>query len=374
MLGIRPILAPSTPASGPTPAPAPADASAPQDRVTLSASAPAPPQPTSSAPATPPQSKTVNPFPIIKGITDYCHNVHFSQEEAPEQHGVVYEQRLDGSIVDLEAPGQTTPDIPAAGPDIPAEAVKDNRVVIYVDGIHQDRGTQQDQIHRLLQAPPTHPDHGASVEQPVIGIHEGVGRTFAADLGRITMDWLYLKGVQTHGVPVDWLRDKIYLFDPVVKSVHDEIRQSLEAGRDVQLVAHSGGGQETALALNMISREEHGRFKDAIRDHVRVLALAPAAAPQDYEAAGVKPENLLYTGSRQDPLWNFAHHFIHPVCVPCNLPAVAAGLKTLWMLTHFNGLPYHSPDYIFWQNLQPNGSSRINDFLAGAPGGNYPLP
>jgi hypothetical protein len=314
------------------------------------------------------------PAEVQQGVDRWLEDLRNAPREPGELMGVVYEQYADGSTRVLAAPGTTTPDLPPDGPNIPNDAVVNNRVVIYADGIHQRISTQQDQIHRLLQADPHDPKDGVNVGQPVIGVHEAVGKSALDDGTRIAADLAYTKAVQGRYMPLAWVRKAAYRADPTVKSVHDEIRQSLEAGRDVLLCMHSGGGAISALALNLLAHENHGKWKNAIRDHVRVLALSTAAAARDFELAGVKPENLYYTGSRQDPVHNIMHHFIHPYNFLGNFPfigtAIADGLKAA-MDPKFG--PYHSPDYILWANAR-GGHSRIQDFIDGAPGGNYVLP
>lgn len=323
----------------------------------------------------PTQASHTNPISILRGIARYVREIRREGEEPPEVRGVVFEQYEDGRVQILKRQWEQQPDIPPGGqPDIPADAVRDNRVVIYTDGIQQGIWNQKDQIRRLLQAPRQHPDHGGSVDQPVIGIHEGKHLHARDAIKRIAMDWTYLKALQGRFVPEPWVHKKIFTADPVVKSVHHQIRQSLQAGRDVQLVAHSGGGAETALALTMLSREDGGRWKNVIKNHVRVLAMAPAVSKKDYELAGVKPENVFYTGSANDPLYHWASHYVTPALAMSNLPTLKAGIESLLMLRDRDPLPYHAPDYIFWRNVQPDGTQRIQTYLDGGPGGQFELP
>jgi hypothetical protein len=289
-------------------------------------------------------------------------------------HGEVYEHFADGRTTLLAAPGATVPDLPSSGaPTIPDEAVKDGRVVIYVDGIQESEAAQCTKIANLLQAPASPDSFGCDVGQPVIAIHEGVGRTVVSDLGRITYDLLQLKRSQTSlGRPEAQLQ-AVAKHDPAVKAIHDEIRQSLEAGREVTLVSHSGGGCETALALTLLEHEEGGRFKQSIADHVRLLELSPAASSRDFILAGVKPENLYHTGSRKDPLWQFASHYVNPCNPFANLMVAVGGAESLYHLaTNYHG-PYHDPNYIFWKNVDPSGMQPIQAFLDGGPGGEHPL-
>jgi hypothetical protein len=287
-------------------------------------------------------------------------------------HGLVFEQYADGRVVELKHAEETTPDVPPGGPDIPADAVHNSRVVIYVDGIHELISTQHDNIHRLLQAPRNDPKHGASVDQPVIGIHEATGLNAGTDGTRIAIDLAWLKALQGKYLPTSWVRKACFRSDPPIRSVHNEIKQSLEAGREVQIALHSGGGPETAVALTLLAREDGGKWKNAIRNHVRILAMAPACSNKDFELAGVKSENIYYTASEHDPVYRFAHKYV----APKNQVLLAARAARVGAELLFNreSIPYHAPDYIFWRNVQPDGKQRIQAFLDGGPGGEHILP
>ena len=150
-----------------------------------------------------------------------------------------------------------------------------------------------------------------------------------------------------------------------MKSVHDEILQCLKAGHDVTLAAHSGGGAESALALTILKREGYGQ---AIADHVRLLEFAPAAAPEDFTLAGMKAENLYYTGSHQDPVWALFHNYVQP---PLQPQVLANVLRALNDLAHPDAVQYHSPYYIFANNETPGGKSAIQQFLNGGAGGDH---
>ncbi|MHB2015426.1 MAG: hypothetical protein ACYCW6_00620 [Candidatus Xenobia bacterium] len=294
---------------------------------------------------------------------DYVDDVATAKKEPSDEHGIVYLEDADGSWCTLKTSGQTTPD----GRDIPDRAVKNNRVVISVDGIHQSFAKHRQQIESLLESSRPH-GYGANVGQPVVGIHEGVGRNILADLWRIEIDRDCLSALEGHALPVSRIHRVAYHEDPAVKAVYDEVRQSLEQHRDVQLVVHSGGGAETALALTLLSREG---FQDAVRQHVRVAALAPAASRKDFEKAGLKAENIFYSGSKRDPVWRLCHHYVPSWLAFMHVPIA---LSSLYELAHQHNFQYHSPDYIFARNVLPDGSSRIQRFLDGGRGGEYTLP
>jgi len=311
-------------------------------------------------------SSAAPPKEVCEGVERYERNLSLTPAESPEVHGLVYEQYADGRVTVLKHAPHTTPDIPSTGPDIPADAVKDNRVFIYVDGIHQDLACQHDQIHRLLQAPRKDPSQGVSADQPVIGIHEAAGVNAGIDGTRIALDLGWLKALQGHFLPMSIIRTAAFRSDMAVKSVHDEVKQSLAAGRDVQIALHSGGGAETALALNLIAREDGGRWKNVIRDHVRILALAPAASFKDFEVAGVKKDSIYYTASQHDPVYKLAHAYVPPSQMAVLLArSTAVGVHLLF---NPDVGPVHAPDYIFWRNMEPDGSQPIQAFLDGGAG------
>ncbi len=307
--------------------------------------------------------------PPISAVTQYIHDFYHAPREPSSMQGLVFEEQPDGSVETLRRSSQTTPDVPAAGPDIPANAVKNNRVLMEVDGIHEVLAKQEDQIHRLLEATPADHDNGASVGQPVIGIHEATGSNIFADGFRIAKDLSILKALQGHALPCSWARTVAFYVDPTVRSIHNEVRQSLEAGRDCQMVVHSGGGAETALALSILAREDGGRWKNQISQHVRILALSPACAVKDFERAGVNADGVYYTASRRDPLYQMSHQYVPPILSGLLLArGVVAGLPLLW---NQQAIAYHSPDYIFWRNMEPDGKQRIQGYLDGGSGGDH---
>lgn len=75
------------------------------------------------------------------------------------------------------------------------------------------------------------------------------------------------------------------------------------------MVAHSGGGAITALALNQLSNDGYRRV---IHDHVRMLSMAGFAAAQDYVDAGVDPSNVLYLGEKADAVAVTGSTYVNP--------------------------------------------------------------
>lgn len=300
---------------------------------------------------------------------DYVQARESTEEEPIDHRGIVYEQTRNGEINVLKLSGQTKPELPA---DIPASAVNaDGRVVIYVDGIHQEITEQHRQIRSFFhgQVP-----SGADVEQNVIGIHEGAGKSGFHDGVRIGKALFMLKLLQNRVIPLEWASKQIYKIDPAIKAVHDEVKQSLLAGRKVQLITHSGGGAETATALTLLARQG---MKQEITDNVRVLSMASAAAHKDFTKAGVKAENIYYTGSENDPVYSIFRHYLGPLSIGSAVGFAVDSARYLYDIIKGKDTPvvyhYHSPDYIFDRNVV-DGSQRIQKFLNGGPGGKFPLP
>lgn len=323
-----------------------------------------------------PQTPPVEPVPpdvpdpeganvVPEGADDFVSAMTEAREEPLPLRGVVFQQSPGQRIRVLRNSGETKDTLPA---DIPASAVKNNRVVIYSDGIHHELPEEERHIEMFLQG--ASPE-GANVLQDVIGIHEGAGKSTFHDSMRIGKVLGLRKLLESGLVSPQWASKKLFAIDPAVKSVHDEVKQSLLAGRKVQLMAHSGGGAETAAALTLLKREGMG---DQIRDNVRLLSIAPAASYKDLVQSGVKEENLYYTGSKHDPVYSVFHHHLGALSVGSDIGFGVAAGKFLVSMLHKdpNRMVYHSPDYIFAHNMDENGQ-RIQRFLDGGPGGYYEL-
>lgn len=285
-------------------------------------------------------------------------------EEPPDMRGLLFQQNPDGKVTILARSGQTDPDSP---PDIPSEAVHDNRVFISVDGIGQDWTRHREQISDWFQGGA---EYGVDLGGPVIGIHEGEGKNTLSDSWRILKNVVALKKLQIGGERSEDFRQSVYANDPSVKTVYDQLTQSLKAGREVTFMAHSGGAAQVALALALYAADaKHGREK--IAAGVRVLGTAPAASFEDFTSVGVREENVLVTGSTRDPVFQMFRNFWTPQKPFSLLPSVA---RTLWSGGRFllQPGPYHQGEHIF-QHHQKDGSHRLGEFLAGGPGGRYPF-
>src|SRR2546430_1695732 len=122
-----PVL--DAPSQGSTP---PSVERGPVDSVMLGVSSPGPaatsaPAPASTptpapTPAPPPTPRKIDPFPAIEGVNRYCRDMRETDQSEPTLHGIVFEQYADGTVKVLERPGETVPDVPAGGPDIPSDA------------------------------------------------------------------------------------------------------------------------------------------------------------------------------------------------------------------------------------------------------------
>lgn len=286
---------------------------------------------------------------VVPGsVTSTIHDFVAPQQADPQsQQGAIYMTNPDGTYQVLAGNGQTSP----TGHTLPASAVANNRVVIGVEGIGDQINTYSDWTHAYMQ----HTGPGTfNVGQPVETVHEGELPTLGAEVNRSTQDIASTKVIENGGHVNP---SEAYANDPAVKTLHDVIQQQLDAGHDVVLVPHSGGGPESALALNMLSQQG---YHAQIGQHVRVMSLAGAAAPQDYADAGVQPQNILYTASHQDPIGNFGRTYIDPA----NPQSVIKAASVLGEPSH------HTNTELFQMNTQPDGHNVLGDFMAGGPGGN----
>ena len=277
--------------------------------------------------------------------------------------GLLFQQNVDGRVTVLARSGQTDP---GSEPDIPEEALHGDRVFISVDGIGQDWSRHREQISDWFQGGV---DYGVDLGGPVIGIHEGEGKNTLADSWRILKNVVALKKLQVGGGRSERVRQDIYANDPSVKTIFDQLAQSLKAGRDVTFMAHSGGAAQVALALALYGPDSQRR--DEIADRVRVLGTAPAASFEDFASAGVREENILVTGSTRDPVFEIFRNYWTPQKPVSLLPVLG---RAAWSGARFllQPGPYHQGNHIFPYHQQ-EGGHRLGDFLAGGPGGSYPL-
>jgi hypothetical protein len=293
---------------------------------------------------------------------------HRADPEPSSMFGMVYAHHPHGHVHTLALSGQTTPQpAPGCGPLIPDKDAPDGRVVFFVDGIQQSRAGESHEINSLLQSSEA---AGCDVRQPVIAVHEGKRASRFKDIARITREVFLLKEAQMPWANTARLLTKCG-FDPAVKALHDELRQSMDAGRTVTLAAFSGGGEEAALALQLLSLEDGGAMREQLAERVRVLALSPAASREDFLLAGIRPQNLYLSASRKDPLYKYSKNFVHPFNLVANIPAVIGGLNAVAHLLNQTDMRTHNTHYIFGKNVTSQGDKPIQAFLDGGPGGQY---
>ena len=290
--------------------------------------------------------------------------VYGPTEDPPELRGALFQQERDGTVKILRTSGQTSPTSP---PDIGQDAAANGEVFISVNGIDQDWAGHRQQIKDWYHGGFS---TGANWNRPIIGIHEGDRKT-ASDQVRILKNTLILKVLQSGFAPVDTVKKAAYQNDPSVKTIYDQLRQSLEVGRKVTLMAHSGGGSQVALAMSILAREKDGLWEDAIGDKVRVMATAATATRDDLVRAGVKEENVFMTYSKKDAVPGF---YRTPTDLRRPFSLLRAGVRGgyLRLREKMNPGPWHQGHYIFEHNMTPQGS-RIVNFLEGGKSGTYPI-
>jgi hypothetical protein len=302
---------------------------------------------------------------LIRPLAKRPREIYLPQEEPPNLKGLLFMQKRDETVEVLRYSGESSPETP---PDIPDEAVIDGRVYISVDGIGQNWDKHRSQIRDWFHGGA---DYGVKIPGPVIGIHEGEGKSSLHDGVRVFKNTLFTKALQK-GVSPDTVREKIYHNDPSVKAIHDQLAQSLRVGREVTLMAHSGGGSQVALALALMAQDENNDWKPAISEKVRVLGTASAGHRKDLEWARVASDNIMMTGSERDPVYRFYRNHIDVEKPWTLLRFLSDGVGGAIKFALKPG-PFHQGEYIFAQNI--NGEShRIGDFLSGGVGRDAPLP
>ena len=295
------------------------------------------------------------------------YRVYSLQEEPPELRGLLFQQERNGDVRVLKYSGQTNPDGP---PDIPEDAAIDDEVFISVDGIGQDWDRHRSQIQDWFHGGA---DYGTELRRPIIGIHEGEGKSGLHDGLRIVKNTLLNKGLQSGWMSPERVRELAYKNDPSVKTIHDQLRQSLQVGRQVTFMAHSGGAAQVALAMSLLATDNDRDWSSELAEKVRVLGTAPAAHRKDFEWAGVKPENIMITGSKKDPVYRFFSNYLEPLKPWSVLPFLYNGVKTSLKFLAKPG-PYHQGEYIFSRNKSERGVHAIGEFLDGGPGADKELP
>ena len=277
--------------------------------------------------------------------------------------GLLFQQEPGGKVTILARSGETDPE---SAPDIPEPALHGNRVYISVDGIGQDWTRHREQIGDWFQGGAK---FGVDLDGPVIGIHEGEGKNTLTDSWRILKNVTALKKLQAGGARTEEIRRAIYANDPSVKTIFDQLSQTLRAGREVTFMAHSGGAAQVALALALYGSDP--AKVEQIGEGVRVLGTAPATSFEDLAQAGVQEENILVTGSTRDPVFQSFKDFWTPRRPLSLLPVLGQALWSGGQYLLQPG-PYHQGEYIFPRH-QEGDHHRLADFLAGASGGFYPL-
>lgn len=285
--------------------------------------------------------------------------------QAPELRGALFQQNRDGTVRVLKYSGQTSPDSP---PDIGPDAAVGGEVFLSVNGIDQDWAGHRQQIKDWYHGGFA---NGADWQRPIIGIHEG-DRDGSADILRVLKNTFLLKSLQAGVLSPGTVRKLAYRNDPSVKTIHDQLRQSLAVGRKVTLMAHSGGGSQVALALSLLSEEKDGLWEEAIGRSVRVMCTAATCTHDDLARAGVRDENLFTTYSKQDSVPGF---YRTPTDLRKPWSILRAGARGLYlrMREKVKPGPWHQGHYIFDRNTDSDGC-RIVKFLEGAKGGVYPIP
>ena len=123
--------------------------------------------------------------------------------------------------------------------------------------------------------------------------------------------------------------------------------------------------------MAILAKAEDGAWAEAISEKVRVLGTAATATRDDFRQAGVQDENIFLTYSLRDPVPSF---YRTPTSLkkPSSIARAAARGLAVSARTGFQAGPYHEGQYIFGQNMTPEGS-RIVKFVEGGPGGTYQL-
>lgn len=285
-------------------------------------------------------------------------------QDPPELRGALFQQEPDGTVKVLRYSGQTSPTSP---PDVGEDAAAGGEVFISVNGIDQDWASHRQQIRDWYHGGFS---TGANWQRPIVGVHEG-DRKGAADTLRVFKNTLILKTLQGGLGSLEGIRQAAYANDPSVKTIHDQLRQSLAVGRRVTLMAHSGGGSQVALALSLLAREKDGLWEDAISQDVRVMATAATCTRDDLRQAGVSDCNIFMTYSNKDSVPGF---YRSPTSLLRPLSVARAAARGLYLRAweKLRPGPWHQGHYIFQHNMTAEGS-RIVKFLEGGPGGIYPI-
>lgn len=250
----------------------------------------------------------------------------------------------------LAQSGQTSPN----GNDIPAEAIKDGRIIVGFEGIDGNQDSYVRSFNKLFNS-----DEAAiPLNQNMLFIHEGHRPTRLDDIKRVLHDYSITKKIQA-GEKVDL--EEAFKADPAVETGYNVMKQALDKDLDVLVFAHSGGGAESVEALNLLSSQG---YHDKIGEHVQIVIMAGASPAQDALEAGVKPGNALYIGMKADLVAELGHVYIDPHDPMSGLVNL---VKDLGDTSDFTLGPMHSPD----RAIVPNNLGHLQEFFNKGIGGTY---
>lgn len=287
--------------------------------------------------------------------------VYSLQEEPPELRGLLFQQEENGEVRVLRYSGETDPNGP---PDIGDDALVGDTLYLSVDGIGQDWARHREQIQSWFHGGA---DYGVSISGPVVGIHEGEGKSAVHDGARIVKNTVLNKMLQGGLAGPDSVRKRAYKNDPSVKTIYDQLRQSLKVGRSMTFLTHSGGAAQVALAMSLLATDSDRDWSLEMAERVSVLGTAPAAHRRDFEWAGVRPDNIMITGSRRDPVYRFFKTDLQAKRPWSVFPFLFNGVCTSLKFAVAPG-PFHQGEYIFEGNRGDDGIHQIQSFLDGGKG------
>ena len=246
--------------------------------------------------------------------------------------------------------GETSPN----GNNIPAEAIKDGRVILGFEGIDGNQDSYVRAWNKLFNS-----DDGAiPLHQNMLFIHEGHRPTRIDDIQRVLHDISVTKRVQA-GEEVDL--QAAFEADPAVETGYNVMKQAFDQDLDVLVFAHSGGGAESVEALTLLSSQG---YRDEISDHVKIVLMAGASPAEDAVKAGVQPDNALYLGMKADLVAQLGHVYID---AHNPMGGVMDLVQNLRETTDFTLGPMHSPD----SAIVPNNLQHLQDFFYHGVGGTY---
>ena len=292
---------------------------------------------------------------LPKGVQNVIHNMLGKNplEESPTKYGELGEitpntnGKEGATYKELDESGQTS----ANGNNIPADAVKNKNVVVLFQGINGSNSSYTNTFGKYMDSS----DDKVDLNQPILSIHEGDRPTVADEAGTIVKDWTHMKSVEAGG---DADLQQAFKTDPAVQTGYNVLAQALNAGDHVTVLAHSGGGAESAEALNLLASQGYG---DKIKQDVKYVSFAGAASQQDAVDAGVNPKQALYLGTTQDAVAEFGHTYVDPT------DPIGGGIdlvKSLSQATDWNLGTAHSPTTII-----PGGINHLEDVIDNGQGG-----